>query len=242
MKRSLWSALPGKSPAAAPASRPRQSKPLAMPLLLAGTSAKEGAVVARSGEQPGQAHVQPAGRREVVCFDCRATSKASARATSTQCSNCGAFIDLRDVEIRERSTQRIRTRGNVTIHKKGALLGTAVHCGSLIVEGSVAGSIYAQETVEFRADARILGEIRCRHLVVDRRITVSGLQPVHVESMTLAGSLAARVFCKGTVHIQRHGRFEGGLQAPWVKMDLGGGLIGPMMIGARRAATEEGPA
>lgn len=221
----------------APRHKPLRRAAVAVPLFLKGSSAKEGAVVAQSGqhpENPTQIH-RPAGRREVVCFDCRAVNKASARATSTQCANCGTFIDLRDVDIRDRSTQRIRTRGNVTIHKKGSLLGTAVHCGSLIVEGSVAGSIYAQETVEFRTDAKVLGEIRCRHLVVERRVKVSGLQPVHVETLELRGSLTARVFAKGAAHIGRHGRFEGGMQAPRVRLDPGGELLGPMMIGGRRS-------
>lgn len=206
-----------------------------MPLLLSGSSAKEGEVVARSGEHPEHpaAHQQPVTRREVVCFDCRTVNKASSKATSTQCANCGTFIDLRDVEIRERSTQRIRTRGNVTIHKKGALLGTAVHCGSLIIEGSVAGSIYAQETVEFRTDAKILGEIRCRRLVVGKRIQVQGLQPIHVESIDLQGTLTARVLAGDTVHLGKQSRLVGGVNAARMKMEPGAELDGVVRIGGR---------
>jgi cytoskeletal protein CcmA (bactofilin family) len=169
----------------------------------------------------------------VVCFDCRTINKASSKATSTQCANCGTFIDLRDVEIRERTTQRIRTRGNVVVHKKGALLGTAVHCGSLTVEGSVAGSIYAQETVTFRTDARILGEIRCRRLVVERRVKVTGLQPIHLDSMELQGELTARLFAAGMVHIARHGRMVGGLNAARLRLEAGGALLGVVRVGGR---------
>jgi cytoskeletal protein CcmA (bactofilin family) len=214
---------------------------VAVPLLLTGSSATEGEVVAQSGEHPEHpaAYHQPVTRREVVCFDCRAVNKASAKATSTQCANCGTFIDLRDVEIRERSTQRIRTRGNVTVHKKGALLGTAVHCGSLIIEGSVAGSIYAQETVEFRTDAKILGEIRCRHLLIGKRLQVQGLQPIHVESMELQGTLTARVLAGGTVHLAKHSRLAGGVNAARMKMEHGAELEGIVRIGGRAGAGDE---
>ena len=204
-------------------------------------------MVAQSGDHPENSHGShaPVPRREVVCFDCKAVSKASAKATSTQCSNCGTFIDLRDVDIRQRSTQRIRTRGNVTVHKKGALLGTAVHCGSLVIEGSVAGSIYAQETVEFRTHAKVLGEIRCRHLVVEKRCQVQCLQPVHVQSMSLQGRLTARVLASGLVQIGRQGRLEGGTAQPGVRRtggwrhddhrpDSGGGPCG--FAGSLRAS------
>jgi cytoskeletal protein CcmA (bactofilin family) len=233
-RRPLWS-FGTKDPTAAapPPGGPLSTPPrpvIALPLLLAGTSAKEGEIVARSGGHPEQAHGPPAIRREVVCFDCQTISKASAKATSTQCSNCGTFIDLRDVEIKERSTQRIRTRGNVTIHKKGALLGTAVHCGSLIVEGAVSGSIYAQDTVDFRADAKILGEIRCRHLAVNRRITLACLQPVHLESLHVAGKMSGRVFARGLVHLERHATFEGALMAARLLMESGAGMEANLAI------------
>ncbi len=218
---------------------------MAIPLLLRGSSARDGEMVARSGEHPESQARAPAGRREVVCFECRSVSKASTRATSTQCSTCVAFIDLQDFEIRGRSTQRVRTRGNVIVHKKGALLGTAVHCGSLIIEGTVAGSIYAQETVEFRTDAKILGEIRCRRLVVDRRVKVFGLQPVHVAELEVQGQLHGRIFSSGLVHVGKHGRLEGTLHAPRMRIEPGGELQGILRVsgrGSRDAAADDPPA
>ena len=191
--------------------------------------------MAQSGEHPESRPTShaPVTRRDVICFDCQAVNKASAKASSTQCGNCGTFIDLQNIDIRERSTQRIRTRGNVTIHKKGALLCTAVHCGSLIVEGSIAGSIYAQEIVEFRVDAKILGEIRCRLLIIERRCHVQGLQPIHVEDLELQGSLLARVLARGTVHVGKHARLEGGVTAAQVKLDPGAELEGMLRVGGR---------
>lgn len=138
-----------------------------------------------------------------------------------------------------RSTQRIRTRGNVTVHKKGALLGTAFHCGSLVIEGSVVGSIYAQETVEFRTHAKVLGEIRCRHLLVEKRCHVQCIQPVHVQTLTLQGQLTARVLASGLVQIGRQGRLEGTLNAGRLSLEAGGLVDGAVMIAGR---DDRGPA
>ena len=233
-RRGLWGL--GKAVQA-----PRSPLPLTRPagvavaLWLAGSSATEGNLVAQRGGHPENNHGPPVPlpRREVLCFDCKAVSKASAKATSTQCSNCGTFIDLRDVDIRVRSTQRIRTRGNVTVHKKGALLGTAFHCGSLVIEGSVAGSIYAQETVEFRTHAKVSGEIRCRHLLVEKRCHVQCIQPVHVQTLTLQGQLTARVLASGLVQIGRQGRLEGTLNAGRLSVEAGGLVDGAVMIAGR---------
>ena len=204
---------------------------------MSGTSAKEGEVIAQSSGRQDRPHglgTSTGGtlaRKGVLCFDCGNVNKTSAKASSTQCSNCGVFIDLRDVEIRERSTQRVRTRGNVTIHKKGALLGTSVFCGNLIVEGTVSCSIYAQGSVEFHNDAKIIGEIRCNHLVVDRRLQVSAQQAVHLKTLDLQGTLSARVFAAERVEIGRRGDFRGSLTTPALRLAAGGGLAGVMRIG-----------
>lgn len=232
-RRPLWSFGKVDSAPAAPVTGnlPAAPRPVvALPLLLAGSSAKEGEIVARSGGHREVPHGAPTVRREVVCFDCQTVSKASEKASSTQCANCGTFIDLRDVEIKERSTQRVRTRGNVTIHKKGALLGTAVHCGSLTVEGTFSGSIYAQDTVEFRADAKILGEIRCRHLQVNRRFTLACLHPVHVESLHVSGKMSGRVFARSLVHLERHANFEGTLMAALLHVEAGASMEATLTI------------
>ncbi len=218
--------------------RPVRQETVAVPLLLKGSSAKDGAVEAQSGEHPEAGHALSGSttRREVLCFDCKTVNKASARATSTQCANCGTFIDLRDVEIRERSTQRIRTRGNVIVHRKGALLGTAVHCGSILIEGTVAGSIYAQDTVEFRTDAKVFGEIRCRRLIVEKRCQIHGLQPIHAEDVELIGQLTASVIAKGTFHLGKQASFEGGLRAGRVRMESGAAWAGMMHVGGSSVA------
>ncbi len=169
-------------------------------------------------------------RREVVCYECRASQRVSASADSTLCGNCGTWIDLRDVEVRERTTGRIRTRGDVTVHKKGALLGTAVHCGSLTLQGQFNGSVYAQETVTFRTGMQMLGEVRCRRLVVERRCGVRFLQPVHAEEIEILGEATGNFFVSGRAGVGRHGSLEGMLNTRLLRVDHGGAVNGPVMV------------
>lgn len=212
-----------------------------MPLQLLGSSKDEGDMVASTGGPHAPHSHAPAhhpgggqgGRREVECFDCHAINRASPQATSTACSNCGTYIDLRNFDIRERTTQKIRTRGDVTVHKKGALLGTAIHCGSLIVEGVVGGSIYAQETVEFRISTKVMGELRCRKLIIERKCLVHCLQPVHVGEVEIGGAFTGRLFATGAVRLGRHARLEGSVNAPLFAMEAGAELEAGMHIFGR---------
>jgi cytoskeletal protein CcmA (bactofilin family) len=167
----------------------------------------------------------------VECFDCHTINRASAHATSTACSHCGTYIDLRNFDIRDRTTQKIRTRGDVTVHKKGALLGTAIHCGSLTVEGVVSGSIYAQDKVEFLVSTKVVGELRCRRLVVGRKCIVHCLQPVHTGEVEIAGQFTGRVFASGSVRLlTSHSRLEGSVNAPAFSMPAGAELEAGMYI------------
>lgn len=169
-------------------------------------------------------------RREVECFDCGTFNRAPLQATNTSCANCGTFIDMRDFDIRERTTQRIRTRGNVTVHKKGSLLGTVVHCGSLKVHGTIGGSIHAQNTVEFHTSTKVVGELRCRQLIIHRRCQVQCLQPVHIGEASIEGSFNGRIIATGPVRLDRHATLTGSVEAPVFVMDAGAELGALMHI------------
>lgn len=68
---------------------------------------------------------------------------------------------------------------------------------------------------------------------------VTGLQPVHVDSVEVQGELAARVFATGTARIGRQGKLEGGLNAARLKVDNGGLINGLMRIGGRIPTPDE---
>lgn len=174
------------------------------------------------------------------CFDCGTVNRAPLQATNTSCANCGTFIDMRDFNIRDRTTQRIRTRGNVTVHKKGALLGTVVHCGSLLVHGTVGGSIHAQNTVEFHTSTKVVGELRCRQLILNRRCQVQCLQPVHAAEAFIEGSFHGRLIATGQVSVGRHAILEGSVDAPVLVMEAGAQLNAAMHIHSHNPLGRDG--
>lgn len=169
-------------------------------------------------------------KREVVCFECGVSQLVSRRAGSTQCRACSTFIDLRDWDVRTPHTGRIRTRGDVRVHKKGALLGTAVYCGSLILHGKVNGSVQAQETVEIQTDCNIIGQIRCRRFVVGRKCVVRCHQPVYTEELEVHGWLSGRIFVTGKSVIEGRATLEGTLITGALHLRPGGTLNGDVEV------------
>ena len=54
-----------------------------------------------------------------------------------------------------------------------------------------------------------------------------------MESMELQGTLTARLFATGTVHLGKHSRLTGGLNAARMKMDHGAELEAVLRVGGR---------
>jgi cytoskeletal protein CcmA (bactofilin family)/predicted RNA-binding Zn-ribbon protein involved in translation (DUF1610 family) len=200
-----------------------------MPLQVMGFS-EEADLIAESKPNAARQTVPDKHYRTVVCFDCQHVHRVSGMSTSSLCPNCGSYIDLRDVVIKDRTTQKIRTRGDVVVEKKGALLGTSITCGNLTVEGQVAGSIYASGTVTFRASGKVLGEVRCQHLLVEKKCEVQFLQPIHAETLEIYGDVSGRFTLTGRAFLNRRGTINGSLQAQSMLMESGAKLNGGIHI------------
>jgi cytoskeletal protein CcmA (bactofilin family)/predicted RNA-binding Zn-ribbon protein involved in translation (DUF1610 family) len=216
---------PGKS--SAPPST--ISRPPSMPLQVLGFS-EEADLVAQSQPSAARAPQEQKSYRHVICFDCQHHHKVSTHSTSSLCPNCGSYIDLRDVVIKDRSAQRIRTRGDVFVEKKGALLGTSITCGNLIVEGQVAGSIQASGQVTFRASGKVLGEVRCQHLSVEKKCEVHFLQPIHCETAEIYGQVQGHICLSDRIFLNRKASWQGTLSAKTALMEAGAKLAGAVEI------------
>ncbi len=168
--------------------------------------------------------------RPVICFDCGHPHKVARASTSSLCPQCGCYIDLRDVVIKDRTTQKIRTRGNVVVEKKAALLGTSITCDNLSVFGQISGSIYASGEVIFKTSGKVLGEIRCKRLLVEKKSQLQFLQPIHAELAEIHGETTGHFHCSEKMHLGRHGSIVGSLRAKRVKMELGAQLTGRVEI------------
>ena len=200
-----------------------------MPLQVLGFS-EEADIIAESKPNTVRQSVPDKHFRTVVCFDCQHVHRVSGMSTSSLCPNCGSYIDLRDVVIKDRTTQKIRTRGDVVVEKKGALLGTSITCGNLTVEGQVAGSIYASGTVTFRASGKVLGEVRCQHLLIEKKCEVQFLQPIHAETLEVYGEVAGRFSLSGRAFLNRRATISGSLQAQSILMEAGAKLNGGVHV------------
>lgn len=171
--------------------------------------------------------------RQVVCFECEASHKVAKASTSTICPGCSTCIDLRDMEIKDRTNQRIRTRGNVVVEKKGALLGTSLHCGSLTVHGIVSGSIYASGDVHLKADGKLIGEVRCRRFILDKKCEVQCLQPVHAETVEIHGRVSGHFHASRSITLGRHASLTGSATAQAISVEPGAVLNGRIQIISR---------
>ncbi len=205
-----------------------------LPLQLSGTDEKNSGLRATASIRAALPdHTASQGKdapRQVSCFECRATHRAPRTASSTQCPQCSAYIDLKNIEIKERTTQRIRTRGDVEVTRKGALLATSIHCGSITVFGQVSSSIYASDTVFIRHDTKIIGEIRCRRFVIDRKCDVQCAQPIHAEEVEILGRLRGTCHASRSFVLGRQAIMEGSVYAPGIIMEPGAELNGQIHV------------
>ncbi len=204
-----------------------------MPLQIQGVGEQDTPMVARASSFSRIPLTGTAGKsppRVVLCLECDAVHKVAACATSTICPGCSTYIDLRDIGIKARTNQRIRTRGDVTVEKKGALLGSSVHCGNITIHGIVAGSIYASGDVLLKTDGRIIGEIRCRRFVLDRKCEVQCLQTVHAEVVEIHGHVSGHFRATRLITLSRHASLTGSATARTISVEPGAVLNGQILV------------
>ena len=222
----------GRHTAPVPALSSPPPRPPSLPFQISGYGDHDAPLVARaaslSKSPVSSTHREPP--REVECFDCGAKQKVAAASTSTICRGCSTYLDLRSIEIKDRTNQRIRTRGDVTVEKKGALLGASVHCGHLTIYGTVSGSIYASGDVHLKNDSRILGEVRCRRFILDKKCEVQCLQPVHAEVVEIHGHATGHFHATRCITLSRHAELTGSATAQTIAVEPGGILNGQILV------------
>jgi cytoskeletal protein CcmA (bactofilin family) len=224
----------GKQPQATPpklASGPVRAP--AMPLQITGYGERDAPLVGHAASlsrpRPADSSIRE-NQRQVICFECQASHKVAGASTSTICPACSTYIDLRDIEIKERTNQRIRTRGDVVVTKKGALLGTSIHCGNLTIYGAVSGGIHASGDVILKSDGKILGEIRCRRFILERKCDVQCLQPVHAEVVEIHGRVSGHFHATRCITLSHHASLTGSATARTICVEPGAVLNGQVLV------------
>lgn len=169
-------------------------------------------------------------KKPVRCFECGHIHEVSVAASSTQCARCSLYISLSDEHIREQYSRNIRTRGDVTIYRKGSVVGCEIACHNLTVQGKISGSVDCSGNAIFKNSGKVLGSMHCKHIIVDRKCEVDFPQGIIAESADIYGVVRGDILCSGTIHIFKTGSVLGDATAKAIVMKDGGVLTGQMSI------------
>ncbi|OAI58120.1 hypothetical protein AYO49_01300 [Verrucomicrobiaceae bacterium SCGC AG-212-N21] len=168
--------------------------------------------------------------KDVACFDCLHKFKVGRSAKSTQCPACGVHICLEDFDINVPSTQSILTRGDVLIRKNGHVTAEQVKCRDLKVLGMVSAQIECAGDLTLRMSGTVIGEVRCRRLVVEKGSDIQFHNVVHAEEVEIQARVVGNLQCSGRVVIGPLGLIHGDVTARAVSIEPGGQLDGAMNI------------
>ena len=169
-------------------------------------------------------------KKPIRCFECGHIHEVSVAASSTQCARCSLYISLSDVHIREQYSRNIRTRGDVTIYRKGSVVGCEIACHNLNIMGRISGSVDCSGNATFKNSGKVIGSMHCKHIIVDKKCEVDFPQGIIAESADIYGVVRGDILCSGTVHIFKTGSVLGDATAKAIVMKDGGVLTGQMNI------------
>lgn len=205
------------NPAKTPTPRPRATPPT--PDLIKKAAAHTGFF---------QAKTKP---RDVACFECDRTHQAPSEASSTLCPACGAYIGLKDYDIRDNWNRRIQTRGNVIIHKKATVTGITIRCHHLTVHGKLTGGVECSGDFVIQSHGKIMGKVRCKRLIIEKRAHVEFSNPVQCEDAIIDGDVTGNFTCTGKLHLKKKATLNGDIKVATMAVDEGARHRGRMAIG-----------
>ena len=168
--------------------------------------------------------------KDADCFECRHKFKVGRSSRSTQCPQCGAYISMEDVEINMPSSQAIKTRGDVTIRKRGHVTTSEIQCKDLRCQGIVEANVFCTADAVFRTEGTIIGEIHCRRLIIEKGADVTFRNTAFADEVEVNARVTGTLSAKGPVIITHHGVVSGDVTARSVSIEPGGELNGAMNI------------
>lgn len=174
--------------------------------------------------------LRPDPPRAAKCFECSREFTAGAEAESTQCPGCGAYVSLRNHEIRESWTRELRTCGDVVLHKEGTIRQTHISCRDLTVFGRIAADVDCSGEIVVHPGAKISGAIRCRRLHILRKAKLEFHDIVHAEEIHVQGEVRGVFHCIGVVTLARRALLQGLVRAAAIRLHPGAKHIGTFEI------------
>lgn len=174
--------------------------------------------------------LRPDPPRSAKCFECEREFTAGAEAESTQCPGCGAYVSLRNHEIREPWTRELRTCGDVILQKEGTIRQTRIQCRNLTVFGRIAAQVVCSGELTIHVGGRISGGIRCHRLHVMRKARVEFHDTVHADEILIEGEVRGVFHCTGTVTLARRSLLQGLVRAAALNVRPGASHAGTLEI------------
>jgi cytoskeletal protein CcmA (bactofilin family)/predicted RNA-binding Zn-ribbon protein involved in translation (DUF1610 family) len=168
--------------------------------------------------------------KDAECFECGHTFKVGRSSRSTQCPQCGSYISMEDVEVNMPSSEPIKTRGDVIVRKRGHITTSEIHCKDLKCQGLVEANIFCSADAIFSTDGTIIGEVKCRRLIIEKGADVTFMNQATAEEIDVHARVSGSVKSSGPVVIHRHGSINGDVTARSVSIEPGGELNGAMNI------------
>ncbi len=172
----------------------------------------------------------PIKTRSVDCYHCHHVFDAVIDAQSSQCPKCGGHISLRNYDIDQSWRRRIQTRGDVTIQKGASIIGVNVQCHDLTVLGQLAASVDCSGKIMIRSHGRILGNVKCDQLRVERGAEVEFQGEVHARSAYIDGRVKAQLTCTGTITLEKKAHLQGLARAGGLVVKAGAKHTGLMEV------------
>ena len=169
--------------------------------------------------------------RDVQCFDCEKVHTASSEASSTLCPACGAYIGLKNYDITSNWNRRIQTRGDVTIHKKASVTGITIHCHHLTTHGDFTGGVDCSGDFTIRSHGKIMGRVRCKRLIIEKKAQVEFANTVHCEDAIIDGNVTGNFQCTGKLALQKKATLTGDIQVATMAVEEGARHSGRISIG-----------
>lgn len=160
-------------------------------------------------------------RREVQCLECEHRHEAPVDATSTLCPVCGAYVSLKNHIINGHWNRRIKTRGNVTIQKKGVVTDITIHCHNILVQGSLKGGIDCSGDVTLNSSSNIMGKLSCKRLIIQKKADVAFANEVHCEEAIIDGHVTGNFICSGKLHLKKKAVLNGNITVARMVIDKG---------------------
>lgn len=157
----------------------------------------------------------------VQCFECRTVHNIHKSSTSSLCPKCGFYISLKNFDIKGKSAQQIKTRGDVRIYKKGVVNNISIQSHNLTVEGTFSGSASCTGDLIIRQHAKIMGPVECQNLIIESKAQVTFADQVHARKVSIDGEVSGNISCTGHLSLQKKAQLKGDIHVRTLSMEEG---------------------